>query len=351
VTGPRALGHALAATLSTPQGWLVGAAGFLVRGGILAFAVPVWALPSPVGVSILLGPFAIDASGFTQEFLARLIALAALAAVIVLAGAVVAAICEYDAWERGATTLPPARQGQGGMDGAGVARVDDRPILRHRRVSVVAGLVAIEIVALLPAAVAAWLTAGRLVEVGRVEYLLPSSLDVPYAVRVVNAARTEVAVLAACLIFAELVNAIASRRLLRRMMPPGNSRTAQTGPGVLDSPDHPGAERRGASRRILELAAGTQRIMGAWLGGWVVTAVTLLPGLLATVGTWNVLRAVYAAHDVRADPLDLVLSIGATLLFAAAWAAAVALAGAGSATRSMLWTAALARPAARLDAS
>ncbi len=69
---------------------------------------------------------------------------------------------------------------------------DPRPGRRHPGwgdARLVAGLVAIEAVAVLPAAAVALAAAGRLVAVGRQEYFLPSSLDVPFALRVISGAQ------------------------------------------------------------------------------------------------------------------------------------------------------------------
>jgi hypothetical protein len=342
VTGRRVLRRAIVAMLSEPQGWLLGSAGFLVRGGILVLAVPVWALPSPVGVSLLLGPFAVDAGGVTPQLVGRLATAVALASVGILACAVVAAACDLASFER--TTR---------------ARLDADPVGREPwqtrragRARLIASLTAIEVVALLPAVAAAWFTVGRLAEVGRVEYLLPSSLDIPYAFRVINGARSEVVVLAGCLVLAEFAHAVASRAFLSRAVPAGPRGGPPAGPrdaavdGTADDrvAPSPGVEPRPTSRHasVLRLAGRMPAIVGTWIVVWVVTAMTLLPGLGLTVSTWQLVRSTYAAREITGDLVDVAVSIGSTVLFAMAWGAAIGLAGLGSAIRSVLWTTTLA---------
>ena len=46
----------LLATLAHPLAWPVALAGFLVRGGIVVFLLPIVALPSPVGISDRIAP-------------------------------------------------------------------------------------------------------------------------------------------------------------------------------------------------------------------------------------------------------------------------------------------------------
>jgi hypothetical protein len=72
--------------------------------------------------------------------------------------------------------------------------------------------------------------------------------------------------------------------------------------------------------------------------------VVLVPGIGLTVSFWNLLRGAYADLDANAGTAAVVRAVGTTLLFVASWVVAVGLAGAGSAVRSALWTAALAPP-------
>ena len=50
----------LLATLAHPTTWVLALAGFLVRGGIVAFLVPILVLPTPVGLANLAGPTLVE---------------------------------------------------------------------------------------------------------------------------------------------------------------------------------------------------------------------------------------------------------------------------------------------------
>ncbi len=54
------LGTALLVTLTRPATWLVALAGFLIRGGIVWFLIPIVALPTPVGLANALGPSIVE---------------------------------------------------------------------------------------------------------------------------------------------------------------------------------------------------------------------------------------------------------------------------------------------------
>jgi hypothetical protein len=306
---------ALQRSLASPAGWLNGIAGFLARGGIVLLALPVWVLPTPVGVSLLLGP--VDVTGPPRGVTASAWALAGVAGALLLLMAAVAAASDVAAYRR----LLGDAHGPGGAAGeladgeppaAGSAsRPAGRPGWGDARL--VAGLVAIEAVAVLPAAVVSLAAAGRLVAVGRQEYFLPSSLDVPFALRVVAGAKDEVVALIFCLVLADLVYAVMSRWLFHRRGP-HLSRTVPPAPAVH------------AAR-----------------GAGVVTAAFVLPGLMLVGEAWAIVRDVVAGRGLPGSPGELAGSLAAIALFVACWGIAVVAAGASSVIRSVTWSVALLR--------
>jgi hypothetical protein len=183
----------------------------------------------------------------------------------------------------------------------------------------IAGLVAIEAIVVLPAAAVSVAAAGRLVAVGRQEYFLPSSLDMPFALRVVAGARNEVVALIVCLVLADLFYAVLSRWLLRRRGPQ-LSRTAPPAP-------------------VIRAARGA----GAWLGSWLVTAAFVLPGLALVAEAWIIVREVVAGRGLPGSPAEFAGSLLAIALFVACWGIAVVAAGASSVIRSVTWSVALLR--------
>ena len=79
----------LLATLAHPATWPLALAGFLLRGGIIAFLIPIFVLPTPVGLANLTGPTVVDIvlGGLSLGLLALLaIGVGALLAWIVFGG-------------------------------------------------------------------------------------------------------------------------------------------------------------------------------------------------------------------------------------------------------------------------
>ncbi len=318
--GRRAIG-VLAATLSSPSAWLVGAAGFLARGGVLLLAVPVWVLPTPVEATLFLPSAAIGASGPTPEFTRVLVVLGLIGAVVVLAALLVGAACDVAAFERVAVPAGwPDRESREATDAASAAaRAAGRRRIAERNAFIALALV--EVAALVPVGVAVVFAADRLLQVGRVEYLTPSDLAVPFVVRVIVGASDAVAVVVASLVAADAINAIGSRLVLRRAF-----HVART------------HARRGPAAALAGVAAS----LAAWLSSWIVTLVAVPPGILLSMAAWTRVRAAYPEWSTRGDPGTILAALGWTAAFVAVWVIAAAVAGAASAIRSVLWSSAFA---------
>jgi hypothetical protein len=312
---------ALQRAFAPPSGWGNGVAGFLARGGILLFALPISILPTPVGVSLLLGP--VDVTGPPRGASAAIWALVGVAGALLLFMAAVAAVSDLAAYRR-LLHRGEGPQGAGGEPaGAGppLAGSAFGPVARPGwgDARLIAGLVVLEAIAVLPAAAVSVAAAGRLVAVGREEYFLPSSLTVPFTLRVVAGARNEVVALTVCLVLADLFYAVMSRWLFHRRGP------------HLYRPAPPGPATRAA------------RGVGVWLGSWLVTAAFVLPGLALVVGAWTIVREVVAGGGLPGSPVELAGSLAAVALFVACWGIAVVAAGASSVIRSVMWSVALLR--------
>lgn len=303
--------------LISPAAWIVGAAGFLARGGALILALPILSLPTPVGVTLLVPPLSVTTSGVSSVFALQLIAVGAVVAVLVVAALFLGALADLTAYGRIAVRGAPALAG---LRSPGSS------------VTVVVRLMGVEIVALLPAAAAGLVAAARLVTVGEQEYLLPSSLAVPYAVRVLRGASTEVAALGACLLLADVVNALLSRRILRAAFTPAAHGTTSSGPTAVRV-----GRGRSALLRARSVLGRGGRIVATWLAAWSITLASLVPGLFAIDLVWPMVHDTYAATSSSVPPAPPVL-LGVTLLLVAAWLTAVLLAGLGSAVRAALWS-------------
>ncbi len=328
--------------LGSPSAWIVAAAGFLARGGILIFALPVLSLPTPVGVTLLIPPLSVTTSGVSSVFVPQLVALGAaillVAVIALLLGALADAVSfrlmvdrSDAALVRSGTPATPtadpdtARPGTDRVPGPG----DTHPGL-------VARLVAAELFALLPAIAAGLVTVSRLISVGEQEYLLPSSVDVPYPVRVVQGAAEPVVALVACLLLADVANALISRRVLRRDVRRHGVGTRAPAPSDASSlpPEHATPAPR---RRVRRGLPALVRIGATWAGAWIVTLASVVPGLIAIGLAWPGLRDAYTATMSRNPPSADMLVV-ATIVFVAAWVAALLIAGLGSAIRTILWS-------------
>jgi hypothetical protein len=294
--------------LGSPTAWLAGSAGFLARGGVLVLALPVLTLPTPVGVSLLVPPLAVTTSGVSSVLAPELIAAGLVLVVFIGLMLVLAALAEAIQFEQALKLLPST-----GFPGP------------HPPMAGTMGrLIGVEVAALLPAVLVAVLALQQLAAVGEQEYLLPSSTGVPYVERVLQGTAVPLAGVGLCLLLADLLNAAASRWVLRRAyvrgLPPSDA----------------------AARPVAHGARGLGRVAGTWALTWLVTQVTLAPSIAAIEVAWSVARDTYTA-TTRSTPPPLASLLAAAVALGAAFAAAVLLAGLGSAVRSMLWTAATGR--------
>ncbi len=298
---------AIRGVLASPSTWAVGAAGFLARGGVLVFALPILSLPTPVGVTLLVPPLSVTTSGISSGFVPELLAVGAAVTVLVAVGLLLGALSDTVEYERLVGLAAP------------------RPAAPHPRGGtprLVGRLVGVEILALLPAIAMSIVAASRLIAVGEQEYLLPSSTSVPYVARVLQGAWTAVIALGACLLLADVVNALLSRRLLRDAYCPDTA---------------PAAGLPGSAARAAHALPRLAWIAATWLAAWIVTFASLAPGLLAIALAWPAVRDTYVAtlSSTPPAPVDLIVT---TVAFVAAWIAALLVAGVGSALRAALWS-------------
>lgn len=331
---PRPWPALLASLLLDPASWLLGCAGFLARGGIVVVALEVWSVPNPAAISLLIPPTALGPSGISPGFAATLVAIGLGLLALAVGAGVVSALTELLAYERLARALADPNEPPGAVAG----RAAPETAGPRRAIWLTAQLVLLEALALMPAVAAAVVAVRRLVEVGRSEYLVPSSLAVPFVVRVVDGAHAEVLALVLCLLLAEFLYAIGARWLLRRSLdrPP-----ALASPG--DAGDAGAPARRGHARRASgALPYRMAAIAGAWLAGWAATVVALAAGFIAARAARSLLDGIVFTLAASAGLAAAVPFVGSVALLVAAWLVALLLAGGASAVRGALWTAALA---------
>ena len=307
--GARAsVGVALAVVIADPVLWLLGSLGFLARGGLLLLALPILALPSLVELTTLLGPDAIGGAGLSARLVTLILVALAVLGSSVLAGVVCAAFAEAVAFERVVGSTEIRDDVASGRAGAAAASARPRLVLRlvwlQLRLLPVCGLVVGAL-------------ALRLVEAVRGEYFLPRSLEVPFVIRVVQAAAPEIALVLATLVAVDLLGAVASRRVLVASL-------------------HPARDHGPITGAVGEIVRRPWSVARTFCLAWLVSLAAAVPVLLAVTMAWRVLIAVYAPSDPGS--FDAVAAALVTVLFVAVWLAALLLLGVASALRGTLWT-------------
>lgn len=283
----RLLGSAALVTLSRPWLWAIGLAGFLARGGIVPFLLPIVALPSVIGVTTFVGPNAVTGAGLSPRFIVLATATASAVAAWLILGTTVGSLAD----------LALVRD---------AARADGEPA----RGGSIARLVCIRFAVLLPLGlVVAW-GAVRLVEAGYRELVLPGDLARPFFLRVLAAAPDVVVLLIVAWLGAELVGAVAVRL------------------AIVDDRSIIGA-LGGALRSIVRRPLGSLGVLLATIAG---SLIVVGPGLVTASIAWDGVRGALLGDGSAPAAL---LAVG---IFVATWTAGLVLAGAAAAWRSAAWS-------------
>jgi hypothetical protein len=285
------LGGALRLTLRAPRLWAVGLAGFLARGGIVLFALPIVVLPSVVGLITFIGPNSVTAAGLAPRFVTLVaIVTAGLVAWIVVATIVAAAT---DVALIGAVVHAM---------GTGSAPAVRRPGL--------ATLFVIRLASLVPFALGVALGGVRLGQVGYQELILPSNGTSHFVIRVLQGAPEVIALLLVTWLLTELIGAVAVRLAIVE---------GRTAAGSLGGSPVWIARR---PLRSLVVAAGT--VIGSIL--------VLTPAIIVAAVAWEAVRTALLGD---AGPIVDVVNV---VLFVGVWAVAVVLAGIVATWRSAAWS-------------
>jgi hypothetical protein len=273
-------------TLNRPSLWLLGAAGFLLRGGLVLLLLPLVALPSPVEVRLLIGE-GLGSAGFSGGLVTAAAVIGIVVAAALLAAMLALAWLELWAFERTVDVPEPRRL-----------------VGRHRR-RVVSWLFIAQAGGLLLIAAATLPLVAQATTVAYQEILSPTS-DGPLYLRILAGVEQQLVLLAVAIFVAEALSAVGSRTILARAV---------------------GAPVPRHRRRWRPLVA---------LLGWTVSLGVLAPGLwaLMAIGHWS--RSTLIGSSAASDgPLITILAV---LVLVAAWSAILLLAGFASALRGALWS-------------
>jgi hypothetical protein len=324
------LARALEIALADPGAWLVAAAGFLARGGVLLFVAVVVELPSPITVTLIFGLDAVTGTGQPSDrFIGAVLVVGVVALGAILAMVLVAAWADVVLVGRVRSEAGSRSRSTGRPTGGWMRALGD-----------VIGSAWLQSVGLLPAVLAVLVAAPTVGNVAVGELLLPSSTSVPYLVRVLEGAQGPLLRALLVLAVAELVVTIATRRYLA----PGSGRS------VL----------RAFGGSVTAVVRRPAVVAGVWLVGWAALVGAVAAALWAVSLAWAEVRSVFldpalalslpslpdvcqgtACRDPLAVFVATAMALAAAALFAAVWITAVAVVGLASAFRSSLWTLAL----------
>jgi hypothetical protein len=305
-------GTAFALVLSRPDLWLIGALSVAARGGLLLLLVPVLTLPSPVGISVILGPALIDSASPALQ--ALLIGSVVVFTAIVIASIVLSAVADLMAFDRYVSD-PETLEARGGRE--------PRRSSAGQRLATVLSLSAIQATVLLPAAIALALLAQRAAVLLREELIHPSS-SVPLLARMVIGAREQVVLVVMGILLAEVVGSLASRHLLASRYGLGHERSVAS-------------EARSLRAAALHVLAAPIVVAARAALGWLIVGALVLPVAAALLIAWDLVRELYLAPAVL-DPQVAVARVVVTVVFVGLWASVTLLAGLGSALRGALWS-------------
>jgi len=293
----------LLATLANPTTWILALAGFLVRGGLVLVLAPIVVVPSAVGLANLVAPTLTSMvfGGISGGVLATVVLIVVGVASWLILGGFAAAAVEAE----GARLI--ARD----EDVVGEASRLGEPT----RPGTMMRILLARAIAAGPLVIALASGSIRVVAIAYRELTVPSDVAAPLVLRVVRGAPEAIAWIILTWIVAEVVGALATRRIVL------------AGDGVI-------AALGGSVRQIVRSPFRTVIAFVVPLG---VLVGVLVPSAAASVVGWDTVRATIA-ND--AGPV----TVGAWIaIFVGLWAGGLVLIGMACAWRSAVWTLEVAR--------
>jgi hypothetical protein len=270
-------------------------AGFLARGGIVLFSLPILVAPSVVGLGTFIGPASITPDGPTTGLIVRIAVWVGLAMVALVTGTIIGAASEIELVRSG-EALTPGALGQAEPSGG------------SRRL--LARVVLIRLVGLAPLVIVLAVGLQRLGQIVYLELTLPTNLVTPIGLRVAVQAPEVVGAIVLAWLAGELVAGLAVRLAVRDGSGAGRSLAGAC--GLL-------------ARRPID-------ILVVSLGSLLVVIPALALAVLLVEGTWQLARAALLGGAGLAGVGGM---LGSTLLLVLAWTAGLTLAGALATWRSL----------------
>jgi hypothetical protein len=300
LAGSRSRGfvRVVGAAVTDPRAWAVALAGFLVRGGILLFVLPILILPSPTGLATAFGGDIIAVALATPT--AGVVRLVVVVTVLVVVWLVFASLVGA------AADVALARWGAAAQDDAA-----GRPELgRVARLGLIGRVAVVRLACQLGLAVAAAWAVARIVAAVYQQYISPGDLAIPLPIRVARSVPDAIILLLVAWLIGETVGGLAARRIVLKGRPMGRAIAGAISSLVL--------------RPVSTFVALASTV--------VVLAILVAPPLAAAATVWARL-----GYDLRSGAGPAVV-LPETLAFAALWLGALLATGLAAAIRSAVWT-------------
>jgi hypothetical protein len=327
-----ALVSAVSMTLGDRALWLLGAMGFAVRGGAVLLILPIVTIPSPVMLSIIFRGD-ISTSGVSSEAAVQAAVAAIAVGALVVAAILIAAYGDIETFARMAGDAHTADIRMG---------TPPREVDARERRGLLLRLAAIYAVGLLPILVVLGFVGQRIGSAIVDELQFPTDVQNSLVVNILHRVQTDLLVLIAVILVVDVLVTLASRQVLAARFNVLPAR--RVSPGTVDRPHH---DVRDAVRGLGRVVLQAPRTLLTAVLCWCVTAVTLVPVLLAIIGGWTLIRSLLFAQ-VPPDPLQQAMLVCAqavaVLGFGVIWVASITLMGISSSLRAALWTTNAMRP-------
>ena len=295
---------ALLVTLETPVTWPLALATFLVRGGVVLILLPIVVLPTTVGLGNLFGPtLTVVAFGSVPV---QVIVAAGAVGVVALAWLVIGG------WLAAALEAEGARIVARDEEVVALGQVDIAPGANAATSSgsVGARILVARLIAYAPLALVVALGSVRLVFVTYRELTSPIDVSTPIALRVLRGSPEVVVAVIVAWTFAEIVGAVAARRITL-----GHARIGEALTGAL-------------SILVREPLSSLARFVIPTM----ILIVILVPAAVAASSVWE---AVGSVLGETSEPVPLLLTVVA---FVGLWAIGLVLVAVVCAWRAAIWT-------------
>jgi len=274
------VGTAFASAWRNRTLWLLGAAAFLLRGGIFVLLLPLIVVPTPVEIRLIIGG-GLGTAGITPVLMVAILVFAIVMTLLLMV--VLYGLSWLELWSFQRASI-----------GSFAASPSERKVV-GRVFSVQAGALSVLALAAVPLAIGA-------INIAYAELVAPTGTG-PLYDRIIGGVQGPLILMAAAIVVVEAVSAVYTRRVFRQEF---------------------GLAEFAGRRRWRPVVAAI---------GWLITLGVLVPSIWAlnlSAGWVKQMLAGFQAPDLAA--------VIPTLALAAVFAVAVVLTGFSSALRGALWT-------------